>query len=153
MRRAQIVPRAIRHFRVTTDSRNAKEVLPNLARVGLWTNLAPFRERTAYGSECLCRYNWHRPPSALADVSTHQPCWRRSARAVTRRPPSSTALTNSGADRLVSVRVIELQSAVVVFSPYEPGVVAGLAHQHLKAGWTAAGSEDTLLTGCGSGSP
>ncbi len=32
MRRAQIVPRAIRHFRVTTDSRNTKEVLPNLVR-------------------------------------------------------------------------------------------------------------------------
>ena len=28
MRRAQIVPRAIRHFRVTTDSRNTKEVFP-----------------------------------------------------------------------------------------------------------------------------
>jgi len=32
MRRAQIVPKAIRHFRVTTDSRNTKEVLPNLVR-------------------------------------------------------------------------------------------------------------------------
>jgi putative transposase len=32
MRRAQIVPRAIRRFRVTTDSRNTKEVLPNLVR-------------------------------------------------------------------------------------------------------------------------
>jgi transposase InsO family protein len=32
MRRAQIVPRAIRHFRLTTDSRNTKEVLPNLVR-------------------------------------------------------------------------------------------------------------------------
>jgi transposase InsO family protein len=32
MRRAQIVPKAIRHFRVTTDSRNTKEVLPNLLR-------------------------------------------------------------------------------------------------------------------------
>jgi putative transposase len=30
MRREQIVPRAIRHFRVTTDSRNTKEVSPNL---------------------------------------------------------------------------------------------------------------------------
>ena len=32
MRRAQIVPRAIRRFRVTTDSRNTKEVFPNLVR-------------------------------------------------------------------------------------------------------------------------
>jgi putative transposase len=32
MRRAQIVPKAIRHFRVTTDSRNTKEVLPNLVK-------------------------------------------------------------------------------------------------------------------------
>jgi putative transposase len=32
MRRAQIVPKAIRRFRVTTDSRNIKEVLPNLVR-------------------------------------------------------------------------------------------------------------------------
>ena len=32
MRRAQIVPKATRHFRVTTDSRNTKEVLPNLVR-------------------------------------------------------------------------------------------------------------------------
>jgi putative transposase len=32
MRRAQIVPKAIRRFRVTTDSRNTKEVLPNLVR-------------------------------------------------------------------------------------------------------------------------
>jgi putative transposase len=32
MRRAQIVPKAIRRFRVTTDSRNTKEVFPNLVR-------------------------------------------------------------------------------------------------------------------------
>ena len=32
MRREQIVPKAIRHFRVTTDSRNTKEVLPNLVK-------------------------------------------------------------------------------------------------------------------------
>ena len=32
MRRAQIVPKATRHFRVTTDSRNTKAVLPNLVR-------------------------------------------------------------------------------------------------------------------------
>src|SRR5215475_7336918 len=32
MRRAQIMPKAIRRFRVTTDSRNTKEVLPNLVR-------------------------------------------------------------------------------------------------------------------------
>jgi putative transposase len=32
MRREQIVPRAIRHFRVTTDSRNTKEVSPNLVK-------------------------------------------------------------------------------------------------------------------------
>ena len=32
MRRAQIVPKAIRHFRVTTDSRNTKEVFPNLVK-------------------------------------------------------------------------------------------------------------------------
>ena len=32
MRRAQIMPKAIRHFRVTTDSRNTKEVLPNLVK-------------------------------------------------------------------------------------------------------------------------
>jgi transposase InsO family protein len=32
MRREQIVPKAIQHFRVTTDSRNTKEVLPNLVK-------------------------------------------------------------------------------------------------------------------------
>jgi len=32
MRRAQIVPKAIRHFRVTTDSRKTKEVFPNLVK-------------------------------------------------------------------------------------------------------------------------
>jgi putative transposase len=32
MRRAQIVPKTIRRFRVTTDSRNTKEVFPNLVR-------------------------------------------------------------------------------------------------------------------------
>ena len=32
MRRAQIVPKATRRFRVTTDSRNTKEVFPNLVR-------------------------------------------------------------------------------------------------------------------------
>jgi transposase InsO family protein len=32
MRHEQIVPRAIRHFRVTTDSRNTKEVSPNLVK-------------------------------------------------------------------------------------------------------------------------
>ena len=32
MRRAQIVPKAIRRFRVTTDSRNTKEVFPNLVK-------------------------------------------------------------------------------------------------------------------------
>ena len=32
MRREQIVPRAIRHFRVTTDSRNTKKVSPNLVK-------------------------------------------------------------------------------------------------------------------------
>jgi transposase InsO family protein len=32
MRRAQIVPKAIRRFRVTTDSRNTKEIFPNLVR-------------------------------------------------------------------------------------------------------------------------
>ncbi len=32
MRRAQIVPKAIRHFRVTTDSRNTKEVFPNVVK-------------------------------------------------------------------------------------------------------------------------
>jgi putative transposase len=32
MRRAQIMPKAIRRFRVTTDSRNTKEVFPNLVR-------------------------------------------------------------------------------------------------------------------------
>jgi len=32
MRRAQIVPKAIRRFRVTTDSRNTKEVFPHLVR-------------------------------------------------------------------------------------------------------------------------
>jgi putative transposase len=32
MHRVQIVPKATRHYRVTTDSRNTKEVLPNLVR-------------------------------------------------------------------------------------------------------------------------
>ena len=32
MRTAQIVPKAIRRFRVTTDSRNTKEIFPNLVR-------------------------------------------------------------------------------------------------------------------------
>jgi len=32
MRRAHIVPKAIRRFRVTTDSRNTKEIFPNLVR-------------------------------------------------------------------------------------------------------------------------
>ena len=32
MRRAQIMPKATRHFRVTTDSRNTKEVRPNLVQ-------------------------------------------------------------------------------------------------------------------------
>ena len=32
MHREQIVPKAIRHFRVTTDSRNTKEILPNLVK-------------------------------------------------------------------------------------------------------------------------
>jgi hypothetical protein len=32
MRRAQIVPKAIRRFRVTTDSRNTKQIFPNLVR-------------------------------------------------------------------------------------------------------------------------
>ena len=32
MRREQIAPKVIRHFRVTTDSRNTKEILPNLVK-------------------------------------------------------------------------------------------------------------------------
>ena len=32
MRRARIVPKTIRRFRVTTDSRNTKEIFPNLVR-------------------------------------------------------------------------------------------------------------------------
>jgi hypothetical protein len=32
MRRAQIVPKAVRRFRVTTDSRNTEDVFPKLVR-------------------------------------------------------------------------------------------------------------------------
>jgi transposase InsO family protein len=103
MRRAQIVPKAIRRFRVTTDSRNTKEVFPNLVRRCFkaerpntcWLSdvtYIPTREGWLYLAAVLDVYSraivgWAMSPHAGRPAGDrrarygHFPTWRSRARA------------------------------------------------------------------------